>query len=188
MWRHELSENQWNKIKDLFPQRGSLRADGMQRATAGCWTRFCIGWTRGSPGALCHNAMAPGRPCTAVSTHGRRQMYGNRSSMHWLHRIWWMGLHWCRIVRPKSTPAWQWGWKGGCDEEAGRSRGGLATKIHMVTDRPGNPLHFLLSSSNRNDSCMAHTLPEPFDLTGKASLSNIPVRSCLDSFLSLLFY
>lgn len=52
MWRHELSENQWNKIKDLFPQRGSLRADGMQRATAGCWTRFCIGWTRGSPGAL----------------------------------------------------------------------------------------------------------------------------------------
>ena len=39
--------------------------------------------------------------------------------------------------------------------ENGRSREGLTTKVHAVTDGLGNPLRFLLSSQNRNDICMA---------------------------------
>jgi transposase len=62
--------------------------------------------------------------------------------------------------------------KGPYDEETGRSRGGLTTKVHAVTDGLGNPLHFVLSSGNRNDIGMAQTLLEPFDLRGKLILAD----------------
>ena len=41
--------------------------------------------------------------------------------------------------------------KGRYHEETVRSRGGLTTKVHAVTDGLRNPLRFLLSSGNRND-------------------------------------
>ena len=72
----------------------------------------------------------------------------------------------------QSPPARQWGKKGGYHEETGRSRGGLTTKVHAVTDGLGNPLRFLLSSGNRNDICMAQALLEPFDLNGKLILAD----------------
>ena len=62
--------------------------------------------------------------------------------------------------------------KGGYNEETGRSRGGLTTKVHMLTDGFGNPLRFLLSGGNRNDICMTQALLEPFDLTGKLILAD----------------
>ena len=40
----------------------------------------------------------------------------------------------------------------------------------MVTDGLGNPLRFLLSGGDRNDICMAQTLLEPFDLSGRLIL------------------
>lgn len=52
-------------------------------------------------------------------------------------------------------------------EETWRSRRGLTTKVHSVTDGLGNPLRFLLSRGNRNGICMAQALLEPFDLNGK---------------------
>ena len=54
----------------------------------------------------------------------------------------------------------------------GRSRGGLTTKVHVVTDGLGNPLRFLLSSGNRNDICLAREILEPFALTGKLILAD----------------
>ena len=48
----------------------------------------------------------------------------------------------------------------------------MTTKVHAVTDGPGNPLRFLLSGGNRNDICMAQTLLESFDLRGKLILSD----------------
>ena len=54
----------------------------------------------------------------------------------------------------------------------GRSRGGLTTKVHAVTDGLGNPLRFLLSGGNQNDICMAQELLESFDLTGKLILAD----------------
>lgn len=48
----------------------------------------------------------------------------------------------------------------------------MTTKVHAVTDGLGNPLRFLLTSGNRNDICVAQTLLEPFDLTGKLILAD----------------
>ena len=62
--------------------------------------------------------------------------------------------------------------KKGRNEFTGRSRGGLTTKVHAVTDGLGNPLRFLLSSGNRNDICLAKEVLEPFDLTGKLILAD----------------
>lgn len=42
----------------------------------------------------------------------------------------------------------------------------------MVTDGLGNPLHFLLSSGNRNDICLAEKLLEPVDLSSKLILAD----------------
>ena len=42
----------------------------------------------------------------------------------------------------------------------------------MLTDGLGNPLHFLLSSGNRNDICLAREILEPFELTGKLVLAD----------------
>lgn len=55
--------------------------------------------------------------------------------------------------------------------ETGHSRGGLTTKIHMVTDGLA-PLRFLLCGGNRNDICMAQTLLESYDLKGKLILAD----------------
>lgn len=42
----------------------------------------------------------------------------------------------------------------------------------MVTDGFRNPLHFLLSSGNCNDICIAQSLLEPFDLKDKMILAD----------------
>ena len=63
-----------------------------------------------------------------------------------------------------------------------RSRGGLITKVHAVTDGLGDPLHFLLFSGNRNDICVAQALLEPFDLNGKL----IPADKGYDSDICTL--
>ena len=41
-----------------------------------------------------------------------------------------------------------------------------------MTDGLGNPLSFLLSGGNCHDICMAQTLLEPFNLTGKLILAD----------------
>ena len=48
----------------------------------------------------------------------------------------------------------------------------MTTKVHAGTDVLGNPLHFLLSSGNRNDICVAQALLESFDLNGKLILAD----------------
>ena len=48
----------------------------------------------------------------------------------------------------------------------------MTTKVHAVTDGLGNPLHFVLSSGNRNDICLAQELLEPFDLRGKLVIAD----------------
>ena len=51
--------------------------------------------------------------------------------------------------------------KRGGSESRRRSRGGLNTKVHMVTE--SNHLRFLLSCRNKSDICMAQELLSPFD-------------------------
>ena len=45
--------------------------------------------------------------------------------------------------------------KGGHDQALGRSRGGLSTKIHLVSDAPGRPLRFALTGGQGADAPQA---------------------------------
>lgn len=47
-------------------------------------------------------------------------------------------------------------------EAIGKSRGGLTSKIHAVTDGQGNAMHFIITAGNIHDSKMAQDLLEPF--------------------------
>ncbi len=42
--------------------------------------------------------------------------------------------------------------RGGQDQALGRSRGGLSTKIHMVTDARGQPMSFILTGGQAGDA------------------------------------
>ena len=55
----------------------------------------------------------------------------------------------------------------------GRGIGGLTTKVHVVVDGLGNPLHFLLSPGTRNDIVYATELLKPFDLSGVKVLADM---------------
>ena len=48
----------------------------------------------------------------------------------------------------------------------------MTTKVHAVVDGLGNPLHFILSSGNRNDICLAQELLDGFELRGKLILAD----------------
>ena len=50
--------------------------------------------------------------------------------------------------------------RGGKNEALGRSRGGLTTKIHLLVDALGMPLHFVLSGGQVNDCTQAGVLLE----------------------------
>jgi hypothetical protein len=45
--------------------------------------------------------------------------------------------------------------KGAKNNEIGRSRGGLSTKIHAIVDALGYPVYFLLSECQESDSNFA---------------------------------
>lgn len=47
-------------------------------------------------------------------------------------------------------------WKRGNQDQAlGRSRGGLSTKIHLVTDSTGKPIRFILTGGQAHDATQA---------------------------------
>jgi len=59
-------------------------------------------------------------------------------------------------------------WKKGDPEEPvdhalGRSRGGFSTKIHLLCDSEGNPLHFHLTPGQAHESTVVDTLLEGAD-------------------------
>ncbi|MCP4449290.1 MAG: transposase, partial [Myxococcales bacterium] len=50
------------------------------------------------------------------------------------------------------------------DHALGRSRGGFGTRIHLLCDADGNPLHFHLSPGQAHDSTMLDTVLEGADV------------------------
>ncbi len=52
------------------------------------------------------------------------------------------------------------------NEVVGRTKGGLNTKIHAIVDGLGNPVAFLLSPGNDNDSTHAIELMSMTDIAG----------------------
>ena len=58
------------------------------------------------------------------------------------------------------------------NKAVGRTRGGLNTKIHAIVDGLGNPVAFLLSPGNDNDSVHAIDLMDMTDITGSNLLGD----------------
>lgn len=58
------------------------------------------------------------------------------------------------------------------NKAVGRTRGGLNTKIHAIVDALGNPVAFLLSPGNDNDSSHAIELMGLTDITGSNLLGD----------------
>ena len=52
------------------------------------------------------------------------------------------------------------------NKAVGRTKGGLNTKIHAIVDGLGNPVAFLLSPGNDNDSTHAIELMDMTDISG----------------------
>jgi transposase len=77
-----------------------------------------------------------------------------------------------------------WWWKKKdpkepADHALGRSRGGFTTKIHLLCDGEGRPLHFQLSPGQTHDSQLLDTLLEGADaqlLDGEGKAVAWPVR------------
>ena len=60
------------------------------------------------------------------------------------------------------------------NKAVGRTKGGLNTKIHTIVDGLGNPVAFLLSPGNNNDSTHAIELMNKIDITGSNLLGDKP--------------
>ena len=58
------------------------------------------------------------------------------------------------------------------DKAVGRTKGGLNTKIHAIVDGLGNPVAFLLSPGNENDSTHAIELMSMTDIAGSNLLGD----------------
>ena len=58
------------------------------------------------------------------------------------------------------------------DKAVGRTKGGLNTKIHAIVDGLGNPVAFLLSPGNDNDSTHAIELMNMTDIAGSNLLGD----------------
>ena len=58
------------------------------------------------------------------------------------------------------------------NKAVGRTKGGLNTKIHAITDGLGNPVAFLLSPANDHDSTRAIELMKKTDITGSNFLGD----------------
>ena len=71
----------------------------------------------------------------------------------------------------KSMKALMVGKKAG-NKAIGRTKGGLNTKIHVIVDGLGNPVVFLLSPGNDNDSTHAIELMSMIDIAGSNLLGD----------------
>ena len=58
------------------------------------------------------------------------------------------------------------------NKAVGRTKGGLNTKIHAIVDALGNPVAFLLSPGNDNDSTHAIQLMNKIDIAGSNLLGD----------------
>ncbi len=58
------------------------------------------------------------------------------------------------------------------NKAVGRTKGGLNTKVHAIVDGLGNPVAFLLSPGNDNDSTHAVDLMDKTDITGSNLLGD----------------
>jgi transposase len=155
--RYELSDLQWEQIKDLLPGRkehvGRTAADNRVFVNGVLWVlRSGARWRD-----------LPERYGKYKSVHKRFIRWANSG-------VWEKVFH--EIVRDKQEPVSDDRFdhregasasghgpkKGGADKALGRSRGGLTTKIHLLTNELGLPLDFLITGGQVNDCTQAIAL------------------------------
>ena len=98
-----------------------------------------------------------GKPCSIVSTGGRRRASGAGCFTRFKPIATTNGtVSTARSTALTSTPREE---KGGAAEQGiGRSRGGLSTKVHVVVDALGLPLTFEITEGQRHDNRPAKEL------------------------------
>ena len=95
MKRHEISEKQWNGIKDkLLPERKPQRGR-QEKATGKCSTQFCTGWTQGFHGGIYWSGSAHGKAYTTDLGYGQKLEYRKIAYQPWLSRICRTKQRWC---------------------------------------------------------------------------------------------
>jgi transposase len=143
--RYELSEVQWERIKDRLPGRvehvGRTAADNRQFVNAVLWVLR-----------------------TGARWHDLPERYGKYKSVHARFMRWARSGVWERIFadlvadkknrypddrldhRPSASAGGGRPQKRGSEDPAlGRSRGGLSTKIHLLADEAGLPVDFRIT-------------------------------------------
>jgi transposase len=152
--RYELTEAQWNCIRDLLPGR---------KETVGRTAKDNRTFVNGVLWALRSGARWSDLP----------ERYGRHKTVHKRFTRWAASGVWDRIFRTltqdKSNQylmidstivrahqqAATGRKKGGPDQALGRSRGGLTTKIHLLCNELGQPLDFLLTAGQVTDCTQA---------------------------------
>ena len=167
MKRHELSEVQWNKIKDLLPPEQKPQGGRPAKSNREMLNAM-VYWLN-----------------TGIPWRDLPERFGPWQSVYSRFRAWTKAGVWENVLTNliqqdivdettlmlESTTI-KVHQHGSCAKKGAKMSSPDAAKVHAVTDGLGNPLRFLLSSGNRNDICLAKEVLEPFDLTGKLILAD----------------
>ena len=173
MRRHELSEAQWNKIKDLLPPERKPQGGRPAKSNREMLNAI-VYWLN-----------------TGIPWRDLPERFGPWQSVYSRFRAWTKAGVWENVLVQliqqdivdettlmlDSTSIKVHQHASSCKKGAAASQKvaageDLTTKVHVVTDGLGNPLRFLLSRGNRSDIGMAQELLNPFDLSGKLVLAD----------------
>lgn len=155
MRRHEISEDQWERIETLLPGRpgghGGVAKDN-----------------RGFINAVWYVAK------TGIPWRDLPERFGKWDTVYHRFNEWCKKGVWQRVLAAVQDPDLEWlmldstvirahhhaaGMNGGPDDQAlGRSRGGFGTKLHLAVDSLGNPVEVHLSPGQDADCTHAEAL------------------------------
>ena len=161
--RYELSDAQWQRIAHLLPgkagDRGRTGSDNRLFVNAVLWVLRSGAWWQDLP-----------------------ERYGKWKTTHKRFTRWAKAGVWEKVFDSLTAdptaipdarhhsgprpPAGSDRKRGAKDQALGRSRGGLTTKIHTITDAQGRPLRFILSAGQTHDCTTAAELLADRDTTG----------------------
>ncbi|MFD6953394.1 IS5 family transposase [Nocardiopsis sp. NPDC060348] len=162
MRRHELSDAEWEFVRPLLPEllRGRKRLDD-RRVLNGIVWKFQTGtaWRD-----------VPERYGPWATLHTRFHGWAADGTFDGMLRVAQAkagaagSIDWLVSVNPTVVRAHQHAAgarKGGlCEPALGRSRGGLASKVHLACDGSGRPLGFVVTGGNTNDCTRPITVVE----------------------------
>lgn len=155
MRRHEISPDQWERIKGLLPglpgSHGGVAKDNRQFINAIWYVAK-----------------------TGIPWRDLPERFGKWDTVYHRFNEWCKKGTWTRVFAVVQDPDLEWlmldstvirahhhaaGMNGGDDDQSlGRSRGGFGTKIHLAVDALGNPVSIHLSPGQDADSTHAEKL------------------------------